>query len=503
MKARPPMKAVYNSQPFYGKNPFIDALPLPMDNRAVVKQLQQFPEYTPDDRLREACQRMELTQNVFHFLQPLPVHVDAYRLFSMAIRQSYIPRNPNVDISQLCNNGIPESYEAYRCLADSAPPQSFSITGISGAGKTTGVSAILNLFPSIIEHTFYDGKKFEATQLVWLKTDCTFASSLKGFCELIVRDIDKTLGSKYLTSFMNKLTNDNALSRVVNIFDELSLGVFVVDEIQHLCDAPKASVAKLLNFLVTLSNTSGAALVLIGTLKATNLLRANFRVARRTNTFSWNRMGNDSTFEFFLEVLWELQYTKNYAPLTKELTNILYEYSQGIVDVLLKLFTITQMNAIKDGVELITTAGIKKTYAYDLASLVSMIEVIKAGDEFKMAKFEDILDIEPYMRSINIQMPPVSKDPAIQNSDMKQQVVLRQSEINAPATTAAQLFKEAVHKYGAAQPLSVILKCISQNSEMAPEKSWRMLQLVCSGFCEQTPEFFRCFGYNFGICSKY
>jgi hypothetical protein len=38
---------------------------------------------------------------------------------------------------------------------------------------------------------------------------------------------------------------------------------------------------------------------------------------------------------------------------------------------------------------------------------------------------------------------------------------------------------------------------------MAPEKSWRMLQLVCSGFCEQTSGFFRCLGYNFGICSKF
>jgi hypothetical protein len=42
---------------------------------------------------------------------------------------------------------------------------------------------------------------------------------------------------------------------------------------------------------------------------------------------------------------------------------------------------------------------------------------------------------------------------------------------------------------------------ISQNSEMTPKKSWRMLQLVCSGFCEQTLRFFRHLGYNFGICS--
>jgi hypothetical protein len=50
--------------------------------------------------------------------------------------------------------------------------------------------------------------------------------------------------------------------------------------------------------------------------------------------------------------------------------------------------------------------------------------------------------------------------------------------------------------------VAMIAKSISQNSEMAAEKSWRKLQLVCSGFCEQTSGFFRSLGYNFGICSK-
>lgn len=70
----------------------------------------------------------------------------------------------------------------------------------------------------------------------------------------------------------------------------------------------------MLNFFVTLSNTVGIPTVLIGTSKAQQLFKGNFRQARRAasdGAIIWDRMAEDSEeWEFFLETLWELQCLK-------------------------------------------------------------------------------------------------------------------------------------------------------------------------------------------------
>lgn len=59
----------------------------------------------------------------------------------------------------------------------------------------------------------------------------------------------------------------------------------------------------MLNFFVTLSNTVGIPTVLIGTSKAQQLFKGNFRQARRAasdGSIIWDRMAKDSEeWEFF------------------------------------------------------------------------------------------------------------------------------------------------------------------------------------------------------------
>lgn len=87
------------------------------------------------------------------------------------------------------------------------------------------------------------------------------------------------------------------------------IGVLVIDEIQHLLHA-KNDQEEMLNFFVTLSNTVGIPTVLIGTSKAQQLFKGNFRQARRAasdGSIIWDRMDEDrEEWEFFLETLWEL-----------------------------------------------------------------------------------------------------------------------------------------------------------------------------------------------------
>src|SRR5690606_6894354 len=111
------------------------------------------------------------------------------------------------------------------------------------------------------------------------------------------------------------------LLHMTSLASMYGIGVLVIDEIQHLLNS-RNDQDEMLNFFVTLSNTVGIPTVLIGTSKAQQLFKGNFRQARRAasdGAIVWDRMSEESVeWQFFLETLWELQCLKSRTELTEE-----------------------------------------------------------------------------------------------------------------------------------------------------------------------------------------
>ncbi|MBN1062511.1 ATP-binding protein [Clostridium botulinum] len=59
------------------------------------------------------------------------------------------------------------------------------------------------------------------------------------------------------------------------------MGMLIVDEVQHLSTAKSGGAEKMLNYFVTLINTIGVRVILVGTRKALEILESEFRQARR------------------------------------------------------------------------------------------------------------------------------------------------------------------------------------------------------------------------------
>ena len=97
----------------------------------------------------------------------------------------------------------------------------------------------------------------------------------------LFKAIDDLLGTRYLEKFgyLNRVTS-TMLLHMTSLASMYGIGVLVIDEIQHLLHA-KNDQEEMLNFFVTLSNTVGIPTVLIGTSKARELFKGNFRQARR------------------------------------------------------------------------------------------------------------------------------------------------------------------------------------------------------------------------------
>jgi hypothetical protein len=336
--------------------------------------------------------------------------------------------------------------------------------GMYGVGKTTAIERVLSLYPQRILHTQYNGDPLFLTQMVWAKIDCPFDGSLKGLCFSFFAYVDKILGTDYSRKFaVNRMTVDSALPRMAQIATTHCLGLLVVDEIQHLSQAKSGGKDKMLNFFVTLVNTVGVPVVLIGTSKAMPILQSEFRQARRSSgqgDLLWERMQNDISWEIMVRAMWKNQWTRKHTPLTDALKNALYDESQGILDIAVKLYAFAQAKAIGDGTEEVTVAAIREVAAVKLKSLKEYFDAIRSGDVKKMARFEDIMPItvDDYIAA---QFGRVANDRKYGKDaelTLEREAVLMLVKMDIPSKTARAAVKKAIGNAAIGQPLAAVAK---------------------------------------------
>ncbi|MGA5662671.1 ATP-binding protein [Bacillus bombysepticus] len=391
----------------YDNNPFIEALPPIFDEDDVLERFMVTPRITEQDKQSETNIRYHVLKRVKNFIQPLPIHFEVERRLSTLIRRGYLARNPLdktfLERIRVLHQLREDEEEAHKYIDERlnyirSTADSLSIIGISGIGKTTAIERLLLMYPQVIKHEAYKGQPFNRTQIVWLKIDCPYDGSLSTMCKGFFKAIDDLLGTRYLEKYgyLNRVTS-TMLLHMTSLASMYGIGVLVIDEIQHLLHS-KNDQEEMLNFFVTLSNTVGIPTVLIGTSKAQQLFKGNFRQARRAasdGAIIWDRMAEESEeWEFFLETLWELQCLKTRLELTGEIKKTFYEECQGITSVAVNLFILAQERALFDESnedETITSRVLKKTAKEDMKIIQPMLNAIRKKDLKAMYKYEDIM----------------------------------------------------------------------------------------------------------------
>ncbi len=391
----------------YDNNPFIEALPPIFDEDDVLERFMVTPRITEQDKQSETNIRYHVLKHVKNFIQPLPIHFEVERRLSTLIRRGYLARNPLdktfLERIRVLHQLREDEEEAHKYIDERlnyirSTADSLSIIGISGIGKTTAIERLLLMYPQVIKHEAYKRQPFNRTQIVWLKIDCPYDGSLSTMCKGFFKAIDDLLGTRYLEKYgyLNRVTS-TMLLHMTSLASMYGIGVLVIDEIQHLLHS-KNDQEEMLNFFVTLSNTVGIPTVLIGTSKAQQLFKGNFRQARRAasdGAIIWDRMVEDSEeWEFFLETLWELQCLKTRSELTGEIKKTFYEECQGITSVAVNLFILAQERALFDESnedETITPRVLKKTAKEDMEIIQPMLNAIRKNDLKAMYKYEDVM----------------------------------------------------------------------------------------------------------------
>ncbi|WP_153236482.1 ATP-binding protein [Fictibacillus phosphorivorans] len=409
----------------YQNNPLIEALPKILSKEEVIERLSYYPHFDESERQLDSQYRFHIIQRLFSLFQVLPFHIDLESRLSRLLRQGYVGRNP---FSPTYASSLIQGHKDIQNQVDQSwfnhsLPRGLTIIGPSGTGKSSGIGKVLEQLPQIIIHSEYKGRRFEHTQLVWLRLECSHDGSVKGLVNQLFITIDGLLGTNYFEKFgrSNKLSVNTLMPIATQILNSIFAGILCIDEVQHLSLRGIGS-KQMLNFFTTLSNMIGIPIVLIGTPSAMNVLQREFRQARRGSgqgDLIMDRMENDAYWRLFLESMWEYQWVRNPAELTDGMVEVMYQESQGIIDICLKLFTLSQIRAISSGSECLSVTLVKQV-ARDYLKLVQpMLTALKSGDMSKIAQYEDIYF--PFQEVIERERIDLEKNDFIKAMKNKQQ----------------------------------------------------------------------------------
>lgn len=385
----------------HGGNPLIEALPSILDEREAARRLRNPIPYDPSERELPSHLRLQQLRVCTQFFVPLGRHIELEQRISATLRVGYLGRNPRtrgyLARMHILAEAAARSLPVPPIVDYQATGEGGSIIGVSGGGKTRSLERVLRLTPQVIQHAEYRGRPFTHRQLVWLKIACPFDGSIRGLCTRFFMHVDAVLGTRYEQQY-DRLGRSAeqlmpAMARVAGLH---SMGVFCIDEIQHLSEAASGGAKRMMNFFVELVNTLGIPIILVGTHKARSIVAGQFRSARRScglGGMSWPRLEEGSEdWQRFLKRLWTYQYLRRPADLTPEVSRALYYETQGVPDFVVKLFILAQMRAIAAKQEQLTTALIVSA-AKDF--LVLARPLLKALRENKASDLERYEDLEP------------------------------------------------------------------------------------------------------------
>lgn len=395
-------------------NPFTRALGLPPELEERVGILDKRPEFDPSERGLPHGQRRYCVLRIFDLMVPIARQVQLVERINMIIRQGYKSRDPSKGLHKaafLASARAIERFgtrEEYRSGEEAEPvvpiggvPVSFALVGDPGQGKTVSTSNALAAIPQkVLPQTAY-----HVVQVVHLRVDCPTSSGRRQFCLNAVTALDEILGTTYVKDLGNpRLPVEYLMLQLSHLMTLHAVGLLVVDEIQHLLTVKEGS-KPLLNFLVTIQNTLGVPVMLIGTNEARPLLGKAFRQARRAAGLgqpNWHRMREDDEWADWLEEVWRYQWTAIETPLTQDISTTVYDESQGILDVAIKLFVLAQLRAIELGEirgepETITPELLRKVAADEFGCIEPMIRALRDGREEVLREIPDLVPLQQHV----------------------------------------------------------------------------------------------------------
>ncbi|WP_052341643.1 ATP-binding protein [Salinarimonas rosea] len=393
---------VPDTLPEYCENPFIARLPPVLSAAGLFRTLQDLPRHDEAERRLPSHLRIHCAMRLGRYFDPNERHIALEQRMDVLIRQGYLGRNPNTTDYYLRLRNDLARVSARSFDVEATPmcttANGFALIGVSGMGKTDSITRILKRYPQVIEHV----EPVAVSQVPWVKLECPYKGSVKQLCFDFFSKMDELLGTSFRKQHGGRRAGvDDVTLQMAAIANRHAVGLIVIDEIQHLTEAQGTGSKEMLNFLVTLVNRCSTPVMIIGTPRALPLVQGAFRQARRASgvgSVMWERMTPGKTWDHFVRRMWAYQWTREHVDLSDEIRAVLYDESQGIIDVLVKLYMLAQVRAISFSAmeprpEPLDAKALRRTAEEYLGLIQPMISALRSGRAEIIAQYDDL---EPF-----------------------------------------------------------------------------------------------------------
>jgi hypothetical protein len=394
-------------------NPLIEALPPELSDDELAQALWLSPDFDPEQRTWENHFRLQQIKGLSNFMVPLTRHMELARMLDVMMREGYVARPPKSKafVEKLCS--AYEMQKAGQTYSQThghiASSDSAALIGPSGLGKTTTVRRHLARYPQVIHH-----EELNITQITYLHVDISSdGASVKALAIGILTAIDKLLPDHdYHRLYLQTPSRSSTESLIYTVSRLLTIhhvGLLIADEVQNLCNSKKGAQT-VMTELVTMCNVLSVPILFIGTNKAVQVLTADFRQARRSTGVGiqpWSKLPrydydveelaadpealmDASEWGQFIEIMWEYQWVRNPTPLSHEILDVLYQHTQGILDLAIKLFATAQARAILTGAETLSVELLHQVYEQDFKLMHESVEALATNDYAALARYADV-----------------------------------------------------------------------------------------------------------------
>lgn len=338
----------------YNGNPYIEALPkgrsidevLDIYNREIdvpsVSELASMDEY-------ERCDTVDILDD---FRVALPFHAIVELEFHRALIRSYKKRevmeDANVNLEYTMEN---KNMVSHNCIVSrnfSDPALGFTLLGTSGCGKSTGINMLLENYPQVIIH---EPDTWQRTiQIVYLHIHCPQNSNFNLLYRTIGRAFDRALGNLnpiYETLLTKGRDLGTKYATLRNLVERFAVGMIILDEIELL--DTKSTKETSFEMFMQLSNETGVAISVIGTMDAYTDIFSKRRTARRTGVLiqASKYCSKKKQFERIVSNLTMFQWRPDPVYYDDTLVEALFDATDGVISDLIEIYKQIQKDYLR------------------------------------------------------------------------------------------------------------------------------------------------------------
>jgi hypothetical protein len=476
----PHITARYENHPIarYNANALIKALRRLPDSDDLGPLLTRTPQgYDESQRNDDRSVRIGHLMGLNDFFLGLPHVVELAESLHAMICEGYAGREPH-SLEEAALRQIQYERQQRRSLYDDGEDDlskegsslSSALIGAPGIGKSEALKRVAHPYRVVIYHP-----DLEIYQIPVLLIEMPYdGMSINVLSHAIIREIDKMFpqGDYFRLYLKGKENAEVRFLDAVQLMQTHFVGALLIDEAQNRpysadpmaprrASTPVRGQAPLTTLLITSTNRAQVPMLMSGTPELRDELGSRMSMVRRMvgrgmrvwGPLALSTKDDLGEFDIVLQVLWNFQWTKTPFELSPHIRNLFWYHSQGITDVIVKLFHESQLRAIRNGGdEIVDVQLIHDVATKELGALTELTAAMRDKKKWRVNQVPDlaalmrVMDQQDHMNTPLFSANEPGPEAPVESVDLDMVISAGATESTLPAQALADPSKQTPTK---------------------------------------------------------